>query len=69
MMPKQKQTKPLTTEENKPKKELKYRKLPNGLYELFFEGGGELPRVLSGNFTSVFACQKAIASYVVIKNQ
>lgn len=46
-----------------PKKELKWRRLPNGLYSLFYEGGGELPDVLKGNYTSVFACTKAIDEY------
>ena len=45
------------------KKELKWRRLPNGLYSLFYEGGGELPAVLSGNYTSIFSIQKAINEY------
>lgn len=45
------------------KKELKYRKLPEGLYVIFYEGGGELPAQLQGGYTSVFAVQKAIDAY------
>ena len=49
------------------KKELKWRRLPNGLYSLFYEGGGELPAVLNGNYTSIFSCQKAINEYQKVR--
>lgn len=50
-------------QEPKVAKELKFRMLPEGLYIVFYEGGGELPQRLSGRYTSVFAAQAAIDNY------
>jgi hypothetical protein len=48
-------------------KQLKSRRLPSGMYSLFYEGGGELPGVLTGSYTSLFQCQKAIDDYLRTK--
>lgn len=57
----QKQTAESTTDVAK--KELKYRMLPEGLYQLFWSSGGELPDTLKGSYTSVHAVQRAISDY------
>lgn len=45
-------------------KQLKYRMLDGGLYEIFYEGGGEVPDYLKGAFTSPIHCQRAIHKYI-----
>lgn len=50
-------------EENYVPKEIKFRRLGIGLYQLYFEGGGEIPASLSGLYTSIFAAEQAIEKY------
>lgn len=46
-------------------KELTTRLQPSGfLYEVFFEGGGEVPEELTGKFTSRSYARVAINSYL-----
>ena len=47
-------------------KELKVRVVPNKgvLYELYFEGGGQLPESMSGCFTTKLAAQRRADTYV-----
>lgn len=49
--------------ENFVHKELKWRKLGIGLYQLYLEGGGALPRHLDGLYTSLIAVERAINAY------
>ena len=42
---------------------LKWRKLGIGLYQLFFEGGGEVPYEFSGLYTSLHAVNQAIEKH------
>lgn len=48
---------------NTTKKEIKFKQLPHGLWVVAWEGGGELPRELTGGFTNVYQIQKAIRAY------
>lgn len=43
---------------------LKVRRLPAGLYEVYYEGGGVLPDVLDGKWTSIEKAQTMIKSYI-----
>jgi hypothetical protein len=46
-------------------KELKVRNAAYGsLKEVYFEGGGEVPAKLNGQYTSVPEAEKAIATYL-----
>lgn len=46
-------------------KDLKIRMQPNGrLYEVFFAGGGELPKELTGKYTSHRTAQADITAYL-----
>jgi len=62
--PNRKATPQSTTEENN-HRELKAQMLPDGLYCIYFEGGGELPPELSGRYTSVIKAQDAINNYKI----
>ncbi len=53
---------PTITEESN-RKEFKWRQLPEGLYCVFFEGGGEVPQELTGTWTSVNKMLSAIENY------
>lgn len=46
-------------------KELKIRNRPEGyLYEIYYEGGGELPQELGGVFNSLSFAQNRINAYL-----
>lgn len=46
-------------------KELKYKPTPEGnLFEVYYEGGGQLPDELSGRYNSHKAVQDAIQRYL-----
>lgn len=62
----QRLTQTSTTEESNPeRKEFKWRRLPEGLYVIYFENGGELPAELEGTWTSITKVQAAIENYKV----
>lgn len=44
-------------------KEFRCKQLPEGLYVIYFEGGGELPAELSGAWTSINKARIAIENY------
>lgn len=44
-------------------KELKWRKLGIGLYQLYLDGGGALPYHLQGLYTSLRTVEQEIAAY------
>lgn len=52
------------------KKELRVRQAPQSapLYEVYFENGGELPGALTGRYTSRPDAQKAIDTYLMIRD-
>lgn len=59
----QKETRTETTQ-----KTLKWKMLPQGLYVVFWEGGGEVPPELSGFFTSAHLIKRAITNYETRKD-
>lgn len=49
-------------------KELKIRrKQPYVLYEIYYEGGGEVPQELQGSYTKEYVAQQRIDAYVAGK--
>ena len=53
-------------EENKPKKELKivHAGVNSNMYKIVYEGGGEVPNMLKGMWTSPLFAQGAINGYL-----
>ena len=47
-----------------PKRLIPFQKGQRASYSIKFEDGGELPRVLKGDYTSIAFAEKAIASYL-----
>lgn len=48
-------------------KELKIRYTQPSAFEIYYEGGGEVPAVLQGRFTDRGQAQKAIDQYLLTK--
>jgi hypothetical protein len=44
-------------------KSLKYREADRGLWEVYFEGGGDVPAAVSGKFTSMTEARNAIMRF------
>lgn len=44
--------------------EFKIKRIPNGLYVVYLEGGGCIPNALSGHYTNTFAATNAINNWV-----
>ena len=44
-------------------KELKVRKRTDGMYEIYFDGGGSIPAVLEGAFTHSSVAQQHLAAF------
>ena len=51
------------------RKDIKWKQLPTGLYTLYFEAGGELPKWLGGCYTSIQKAQSDIAKYLAGKRE
>jgi len=50
-------------------KELKIRYASNNAYEIYYEGGGEVPAALRGLFTDHRTAQRAIDEYLITRNK
>ena len=50
-------------------KSIRAKLLPGGLYQLYFQEGGELPRHLQGLFTDVKAIEQAVNHYLTESNK
>ena len=50
------------------KKELKVRTNKIGDYEIYFEGGGELPTALKGSWNRIIVANQAINHYLLTQN-
>jgi hypothetical protein len=49
-------------------KEVAYRRKTNGMFEIYFTTGGELPLELQGEFSDSTRCTNAITIYMSKKN-